>query len=303
MYYRENILAGPNQRVVMKQRIRVVGLIKTKEGTLILKRNRGRSEMPILWELPTGKINFGEQPEEAISRVLSEYLNLVAISIKLKDVITFLALEGESRLNNLYIIYEITISESAKPSPSVHYPAFKYVKDFSNTNIHLTDASASVIGIELSNTESVKHLALDNAYAVEINVDGASRGNPGSSGIGYCIHDLNGKIIEHGGESIGFATSRVAEYNAMRKGVERAIELGLTSVRFCSDSLMVVNQLNGIFRVKNKDILPIYQDIKSKLKNFESCSFVHIPRTENYLADSEANAAIDSFRNARQYND
>ena len=75
----------------------------------------------------------------------------------------------------------------------------------------------------------------DTANGITINVDGASRGNPGPSGIGYCIHDSSGKITERKGEFIGFATSRMAEYCAMRKGIERAIELGYKSVRFISD--------------------------------------------------------------------
>ena len=54
----------------MKQRIRVVGLIKNEEGVLVFKRNRGRSEGPVFWELTTGKIKFVEQPEEAMARCL-----------------------------------------------------------------------------------------------------------------------------------------------------------------------------------------------------------------------------------------
>ena len=90
----------------MKQRIRVVGLIKNENGVLVLKRNRGRSDTPVFWELPTGKIKFGEQPEEAMARSLTEYTGLNASSIKLKDVITFLAPEGASQLSNLYIVYD-----------------------------------------------------------------------------------------------------------------------------------------------------------------------------------------------------
>ena len=75
----------------MKQRIRVVAIIRNENGVLILKRNRGRSEAPVFWELPTGKIKFGEQPEEAIVRSLEEYTSLNVSSVKIKDVITFLA--------------------------------------------------------------------------------------------------------------------------------------------------------------------------------------------------------------------
>ncbi len=284
----------------MKQRIRVVGIIKSEEGVLVFKRNRGRSESPVFWELPTGKIKFGEQPEEAMARSLTEYTGLTASSIRLKDAITFLAPEGSNRLSNLYIVYELGIENGAKPEPKDRYTAYKYIKDFAaSSGVHLNETSLSVIDIEGEKTTSDRSLRRDTANGITINVDGASRGNPGPSGIGYVIHDERGQIIEKGGEFIGFATSRMAEYYAMRKGVERAIELGYKTVRFISDSLMVVNQLSGIFSIKNRDIMPIYRDIKKKLDQFDAVSFMHVPRSENSAADSEANHAIDKILKKR----
>ena len=126
-------------------------------------------------------------------------------------------------------------------------------------------------------------------------IDGASRGNPGPSGIGYCIRDVDGKIIERGGEFIGFTTARSAEYLAMKKGIERTLELGIKSAQFISDSLMVINQLNGIMKPKNADIIPTFNTIEDLLKNFDSVSFTHVPREENQAADEEANKAIDNI--------
>ena len=278
----------------MKQRIRVVGLIKNEEGVLIFKRSRGRSESPVFWELPTGKIKFGEQPEEAMARSLNEYTGLDASSLKLRDVITFLAFEDSSQLSNLYIVYEIGISGDIKPNPRDRYTAYKYLKENSN-GIRLTEASMSVLEIVEEKLLSDRVSPRAAANSITINVDGASRGNPGPSGIGYCITDSAGHIVERGGEFIGFATSRVAEYYALRKGIDRAIELGYKTARFISDSLMVVNQLNGIFQIKNQDILPIYQDIQKKLESFEAVSFTHVPRAKNTTADAEANHAIDAI--------
>lgn len=279
----------------MKQRIRTVAIIKNEDGVLILKRNRGRSDAPVFWELPTGKIKFGEQPEEAMARSLTEYTGLVAKSIKIRDVITFLAAEGSSQLSNLYIVYEVEVAGGAKPEPVDRYTAYKYVKDFASSNVHLNEASATVLEIVSGKVASSHVSPRDTANSVTINVDGASRGNPGPSGIGYCIHSSEGQIIEQGGEFIGFATSRVAEYMAMRKGIDRALELGYKSARFISDSLMVVNQLNGVFTIKNQDIIPIYNDILKTIENFDAVSFTHVPRSENYIADHEANAAIDKI--------
>jgi ribonuclease HI/ADP-ribose pyrophosphatase YjhB (NUDIX family) len=277
----------------MKQRIRVVGIIKTEEGVLVFKRSKGRSEAPVFWELPTGKIKFGEQPEEAMVRSLNEYTGLTASTMKLKDVITFLAPEGATRLSNLYIVYELGIKNDDKPIPKDRYTAFKFVKEFASSSVRLDEASMSVIEIEEGKTISGRAMSRDTVNSVIINVDGASRGNPGPSGIGYCIYNSDGHIIKQGGEFIGFATSRMAEYYAMRKGIELAIEMGYKKARFVSDSLMVVNQLNGIFTVKNHDILPVYEDILSKLGEFEAVSFTHTNREKNVIADHEANLAIN----------
>lgn len=277
----------------MKQRIRVVGIIRNEEGTLILKRNRGRSASPVFWELPTGKIKFGEQPEEAMARSLTEYTGLRVSTMKLRDVITFLALDGSSRLSNLYIIYDIEPASGTKPIPRDRYTSYKYIKDFASANVHLNEASTSVFEIIEGKIVSDRISPRDTASSYSIYVDGASRGNPGPSGIGYRILDTDGHVVEQGGEFIGFATSRVAEYYAMRNGIERAIKLNLKTAHFFSDSLMVVNQLNGIFTIKNPDIIPIYGDIQKLLENFESVSFTHIPRSENTVADTEANLAID----------
>lgn len=275
----------------MKQRIRTVAIIRNGDKVLVLKRLRGRSETPVFWELPTGKIKFGEQPEEAMARTLEEYIGITTDTIKLKDVITFVALEGSSRLDNLYIVYEVTTSD--KPNPKIRYSAYKFTNDFVASGIRLNNASSAVLDIEDEKGFSSKLSHRETANSHIINTDGASRGNPGPSGIGYSIRNINGDIIEKGGEFIGFTTARSAEYFAMKKGIERALELGIKSAQFVSDSLMLVNQLSGIMKPKNPDIMPIYNDIQGLLKKFDSVSFTHIPREENTVADSEANKAID----------
>lgn len=278
----------------MKQRIRVVGIIKAGDKVLVLKRTKNRTEMPVFWELPTGKINFGEQPEEAITRILEDYVGIVASTVRLKDVITFVALDGSSRLDNLYIIYEVTTS-TEKPTPKIRYSTYKYINDFNTTGVHLNGASSAVLEIENGKIISSRLSHRNTANAYVVNVDGASRGNPGPSGIGYVIKDTTGKVVERGGQFIGFTTARSAEYFAMKKGIEKILERGIKSAQFISDSLMLVNQLNGIMKPKNQDIIPIYQDIQELLVKFDSVSFTHVPRSENAAADSEANKAIDNI--------
>ncbi|MBR6965116.1 reverse transcriptase-like protein [Candidatus Saccharibacteria bacterium] len=291
----------------MKQRIRVVGIIRNANGVLVFKKYRGRSEAPVFWELPTGKIAFGEQPEEAMVRTLSEYAGLTVSSIKIKDAITFLAPEGASQLSNLYIVYEVVVASEGsviKPEPRDRYSAYKFLKDYVGSGIKLDAATLSVLEIE---DEHVVAGARKGDIRGAVNsatvyVDGSSRGNPGAAGIGYYIVGEDGQVIKRGGEFIGFATSRVAEYYALKEGIEQAIELGFKSVRFVSDSLMVVNQMNGIFKVKNKDISVIYDEIKELLKRFDVAVFTHVPRLQNAAADKEANLAIDRvLKNRAEY--
>ena len=279
----------------MKQRIRVVGIIRNSDGVLVLKRNRGRSEAPVFWELPTGKIAFGEQPEEAMVRSLSENVGLSATSLKLKDVITFLALEGSSQLSNLYIVYEVQVVDGAKPDPRDRYTAYKFLRDPAMAGVKLNEATMMVFEIENGHLNVNKVSPRDTANSATVYVDGASRGNPGPSGIGYVVVSENGEVLKQGGEFIGFATSRVAEYYALEEGMKIAIDLGLKSVRFVTDSLMVANQMNGIFQIKNQDILPIYEDVQKLLEDFEVVVFTHVPRSQNAAADREANLAIDQM--------
>ncbi len=283
----------------MKQRIRVVGIIRNEDGVLVFKKRRGRSEAPVFWELPTGKIVFGEQPEEAMARTLNDYAGLSAVSLKVKDVVTFMAPEGSSQLSNLYIVYEVTVfgGENIRPNPHERYSAYKFIKEYNGSAVRLDEASAMVLELENEKVNNNHHsntsMSRSTANSATVYVDGSSRGNPGAAGIGYYIIGEDGQLLRRGGEFIGFATSRVAEYYALKEGIEQAISLGLKSVRFVSDCLMLVNQMNGIFMVKNHDIMPIYKDVQDLLKNFDVAVFTHVPRLQNAAADKEANLAID----------
>lgn len=276
----------------MKQRIRVAGLIQDGRGVLVMKKSQGRTDAPAIWELPTGKIKFGEQPEEAMGRAVEEYLGLNSSdSIKLVDVVTFVALQGSSQLSNLYIVYSVRLKEGAKIIPRERYTAFKFASEETLASMRLDEASLAVLEIE--NRAGAKPNYKDVANSATVYVDGCSRGNPGPAGIGYHIVSENGMVLSHGGEFIGFATSRVAEYYALKTGCEEALKLGLKTARFVGDNLMMINQMNGIYKIKNRDLLPIYDDIQKLIKQFDACAFVHVGREQNTYADREANLAVD----------
>jgi ribonuclease HI/ADP-ribose pyrophosphatase YjhB (NUDIX family) len=243
------------------------------------------------FELPRGKIFFGEQPEEAISRVLHEAVGVLSEKIELTDAITFTDLGGASQLSNLFIVYDVKISDEVKRAFG-RYAAYKWVKMDEIRGFNLDDATLAVFESMRGGGEAEPSFRA-TASSATVYVDGGSRGNPGPAGVGYYILAPDKAVLKRGGEFIGFNTSRAAEYYALKEGVEQAIELGLTEVRFVSDNMMVVGQMNGVLRVKNRDLRLIYNDIRRLLKELKAYSFIHVNRDDNKEADAEVNKVID----------
>jgi len=275
----------------------VVGIVRKGGEVLLLKRAGGRAEMPTWYELPTGKILFGEQPEEAMARTIYDYLREKTESIRLLDVITFVDLKGASRLANLYIVYEVGLEGDSVKITTERYSAYRWEEEARIGSITLDEASLSVLEMVAGRQRNVvKNIDYRGGVNVAtVYVDGGSRGNPGPSGVGYYIVAADGTELKRGGEFLGFSTSRMAEYYGLKEGVEQAVELGLKSVRFMSDSLMLVNQMNGVYGVKNQDLLAVYNDIWTLLNKLDTYSFEYISRTRNVDADREVNRAIDAY--------
>ncbi len=287
----------------MKQRIRVTAICKKDGDILLLKRAGGRMDgAEIDFELPTGKIIFGEQPEEAMARVLYENTGVQTASMQLMDVVTFTNLVGSSQLGSLYIVYEVKLGEeSTIKMTSERYSSYKWTPLTDTTNLPLDEATMMVLQITSTKGVEVKpklrqiggEQVAPESDAATVYTDGASRGNPGPSGIGYYIIGTDGRELKRGGEFLGMSNSRLAEYYGLKEGIEQAIELGLKRVSFISDNLMMVNQMNGVYKVKNQDLMQVYMDVLELLKKLESYSFTHVPRSQNSEADAEANKVID----------
>jgi ribonuclease HI len=123
--------------------------------------------------------------------------------------------------------------------------------------------------------------------------DGGSRGNPGPSASGYVIMDMNDTILLERGEYLGVTTNNQAEYQALKLGLEEARRQGIQELHVYMDSLLVVNQMRGIFKVKNRDLWPIHDATNLLKKEFRRISFNHVPRELNKLADAAVNKALD----------
>jgi ribonuclease HI len=124
-----------------------------------------------------------------------------------------------------------------------------------------------------------------------INIDGASRGNPGLSGIGIVIVKENWKILEHK-EFIGTKTNNQAEYIALKKAMQIAFGLD-DKITILSDSLLLVNQRTNRYKLRNKQLKDIFREISNLEKHFQTVIYKHVPRSRNRNADLLANQAID----------
>lgn len=131
-----------------------------------------------------------------------------------------------------------------------------------------------------------------------IHTDGGARGNPGPAGIGVDVRDTEGGVLGTVSEYIGEATNNIAEYTAIVRALEYATSLVPDSkgvqLTIRLDSQLVERQMNGVYKVKDAGLRPLYEQAKLLVENYASVSFVHIPRSENKIADTLANEAMDS---------
>jgi ribonuclease HI len=104
-----------------------------------------------------------------------------------------------------------------------------------------------------------------------------------------------GAVVAEIAEGIGEATNNVAEYTAVIEGLARAEELGARSVTLRSDSLLLISQLTGRYRVKSQHLQPLHHRARSIAAGFDRISFQHVPREQNSEADRLANEGVDRW--------
>ncbi|MEW6144815.1 MAG: ribonuclease HI family protein [Thermodesulfobacteriota bacterium] len=129
---------------------------------------------------------------------------------------------------------------------------------------------------------------------IDIYIDGAARGNPGESGIGVLIKGEGGKAREIK-KYLGTRTNNQAEYTALITALESARGHKDQEIRIFTDSLLLANQMNGLWKVKHPEIKELFKKAKGLIEGFSRVTISHIPREENREADRLANLAIDEY--------
>ena len=124
-----------------------------------------------------------------------------------------------------------------------------------------------------------------------VHCDGASSGNPGPSGIGAVV-EFSGTAYEIA-EPIGTATNNIAEYTSLVRSLERSLDLGADEAEVYMDSELVVKQMKGEYKVRNKGLMPLYKAASLLSRKFRSFSISHVPREENKHADKLSKKALE----------
>ena len=125
-------------------------------------------------------------------------------------------------------------------------------------------------------------------------IDGGARGNPGPAGFGVRIEQADGTLVEEFCESIGIATNNVAEYRALIAALEWAKRQRHTELQVRSDSLLLVQQMLGNYKVKNAGLQPLHARARLLAHEIGRVRFEHVGRALNAHADRLANAAMDA---------
>jgi ribonuclease HI len=123
--------------------------------------------------------------------------------------------------------------------------------------------------------------------------DGGSRGNPGPAAYAYVLEAEDGAVLDARGETIGVATNNVAEYSALVAGLERAVEVGVDELEVVSDSELLVKQMRGEYRVKNRALQDLFLDASGLARRIRRVTYTAVRREHNELADSLVNEALD----------
>lgn len=124
-------------------------------------------------------------------------------------------------------------------------------------------------------------------------VDGGSRGNPGAAAWGVAVVDGEGRVLERHAGSIGTATNNVAEYRGLIEALRLAEERGSVEVDIRADSELIVRQIEGRYKVRHPDLIPLHAEAKRRIATFPLFRIRHVRREDNREADKLVNRALD----------
>lgn len=285
----------------MKQRISVRAIVKQDNKTLLVRRANGRDTILGKYELPGGKVAYGEQPEDSLRRYLHDDTGLHIDTAQLFDAVTYIDRDDRD-IQYAVIVYTVAAANVHRGVQlSQNYDRYEWKNQSNIQQEALTDLTQLLLGIiqqEIMTDQVIEAVVNNDVKSsskdrVTVYSDGGSRGNPGPSASGFVIVNGSQEVVEQGGEYLGITTNNQAEYHGVRLGLEKALELGYRQVDFKIDSMLVVNQMTGVYKIKNRELWPIHERIRELMTHFDKVTFSHVPREFNQLADGMVNKTLD----------
>lgn len=301
MCYNKMVKLQKRKEFEMNQRIAVRALIRKDEKTLLLRRATGRPTILHKYELPGGKLDYGEQPEDALARYLQDEAGLTMRAAQLFDVLTYID-HDDRDIQYVFILYLVRLAGDDKITLSQNYDHYLWKKMLNIPQDELTESAKLLLGISQQQVQSAKKEELIGADVLDttnvshliIYSDGGSRGNPGPSASGFVVMSDREHVVHEGGMYLGITTNNIAEYHGVRLGLEKALEMGAKTVECRIDSMLVVNQMSGVYIVKNRELWPIHERIRELVAKFDKVTFTHVKREFNQLADGMVNKILNA---------
>ena len=123
---------------------------------------------------------------------------------------------------------------------------------------------------------------------VNLFIDGGCRGNPGPGAIGIVIKSSDNKVMHEHSDVIGHATNNIAEYTALIKGLDICAKYTRKKIYCFSDSQLLINHMNGIWRLKNDNLRALFKKVKDNERPFEEVVYQHVSRTNPSIKRADA---------------
>lgn len=260
------------------------------QQVLVVRRSAEDHFLPGYLELPGGRVEPGESLEHALKRKLSSEL---ALGSQTPLYYTSLA---ESNVHGSYVrvVFEVAYNQKESIQLSEAHNEYKWVDYSDISNEKITTDAKNILKQYLGQHKS--YTIEDKNTTLYIFTDGGSRGNPGPSASAYVIYNKFNEILESGGSYIGITTNNQAEYTGVLLGLKAARQFAdqNDTILFSIDSMLVVNQMNGLYKIKNRELWPINQKIRELMGEFGQVRFTHVPREQNSKADTKVNEILDA---------
>jgi len=270
----------------------IVRVIIRRGGQVLVLRRSATADRAGFWELPGGHVEPGESAEQAAARECREETGLKLDNLKFHHTSAY-DYQGQPRLS---IAFSVD-SHSPKVKLSSEHDTFDWVNhsNYSNKNFekNYLDFFSKYFSKDVKPGQIDAKNTTASVAKLQIFTDGGSRGNPGPSASGYVILAGNEQILETGGEYLGITTNNQAEYQAVKLALERAAKYNPQKIELFIDSELVVKQMNGQYKIKNRDLWPIHSGIKELMAEYPDVTFTHVRREFNKLADAEVNQILD----------